>query len=256
MIYAVHALLWLLWFMLGASLFSFAAATACRLPRGEDVLFKRSRCHFCGRVLRPAELIPCFSYLIQRGRCNACGSKIPARDFWIEVLGGFCTCAAILRWGSKTAWTWIVLLVLTLLAIIALIDFDTKEIYDRFHILLLLCGIAAIWIFPETGLVSRLIGCVALSIPMFIIALWIPGGFGGGDIKLAFSLGFLLGWRGMVCAAFLSVYIAGLWCFAQRIRKRVGRKDQIAFAPFLCTGVAVSLFYGNELMCWWLGLAC
>lgn len=251
----MRALFWLLWFMFGASLFSFAAATACRLPRGEGVIFERSRCLFCGRVLRPVELIPCFSYLIQRGHCRACGSKIPARDFWIEVLGGFCACAAILRWGSKTVQTWIVLLILTLLAIVALIDFDTKEIYDRFHIFLLLCGIAAIWIFPETDLAARLIGCVVLSIPMLFFALLIPGAFGGGDIKLTFTLGFLLGRQGIVCAVFLSIFIAGLWCFWKLIRKRARRKDQIAFAPFLCTGAAVSLFYGKELMDWWLGLA-
>lgn len=255
MFYAIHALLWLLWFMLGASLFSFAAATACRLPRGEGIIFERSRCLSCGRVLRPAELIPCFSYIIQRGQCKECGSKISVWDFWIEVLGGLCTCAAILRWGSGTAQTWMVLLILTLLTIVALIDYDIKEIYDRFHILLLLCGVAAIWIFPETSLPARLIGCIALSVPMLIVALLIPGGFGGGDIKLTFALGFLLGWRGIVCVAFLSIFTAGLWCFWKLIRKRAGRKDQIAFGPFLCAGAAVSLFYGNELMGWWLGLA-
>lgn len=253
--YTVHVLLWLLRFMLGASLFSFAAATACRLPRGEGVIYERSHCLSCGRVLGPAELVPCFSYLIQRGRCRECGGKIPVRDFWIEVLGGFCTSAAVMRWSGWTARTWLVLLTLTLLAIVALIDYDTMEIYDRFHVLLLLCGAAAIRIFPETGLAARLIGCVMLSVPMLIVALLIPGGFGGGDIKLTFALGFLLGWRRMLCAAFLSVFTAGLWCFWKLMRKRAKRKDLIALGPFLCAGAAVSLFYGNELMDWWLGLA-
>lgn len=255
MIYAVYALFWLLWFMLGASLFSFAAATACRLPRGEGVICKRSRCLSCGQILRPAELVPCFSYLIQRGRCRGCGGKIPVRDFRVEVLGGVCSCAAVLRWGGGTAQMWATLLILMLLAIVALIDYDTKEIYDRFHVFLLLCGVAAIRIFPETGLAARLIGCVALSVPLLILALLIPGSFGGGDIKLTFALGFLLGWRGMICAAFLSVFTAGLWCFWKLIRKRARPKDQIAFGPFLCAGAAVSLFYGNELTNWWLGLA-
>lgn len=255
MFHAVRALLWLLRFMLGASLFSFAAATACRRPRGEGIICERSRCLSCGRVLRPAELIPCFSFIIQRGRCRGCGSKIAIRDFWIEVLGGMCACAAVLRWGGGKSQTWLVLLTLTLLTIVALIDYDTKEIYDRFHILLLLCGAAAIRTFPETGLAARLIGCVTLSVPMLIVALLIPGGFGGGDIKLTFALGFLLGWQGMACAAFLSIFTAGLWCLWKLMRKRAKRKDQIAFGPFLCAGAAVSLFYGNELINWWLGLA-
>lgn len=253
--YAISALLWLLRFTLGASLFSFAAAVARRLPRGEGVIFERSRCFSCGRVLHPAELIPCFSYLIQRGRCKGCGGKIPVRDFWLEVVGGVGACAAVLRWGGGTARTALVFLVLTLLAIVALIDYDTMEIFDHFHIFLLLCGAVAIWIFPEIGLTARLIGCVTLSGPLLIVAVLIPGGFGGGDIKLTFALGFLLGWKGMLCAGFLSIFSAGFWCFWKLLRKRAKRKDQIAFAPFICAGAGVSLFYGNEIVDWWLGLA-
>lgn len=216
---------------------------------------ERSRCLSCGRVLRPAELVPCFSYLIQRGRCRGCGGKIPVRDFLVEVLGGLCCCAAVLRWGGGTAQAWAALLTLTLLTIVALIDYDTKEIYDRFHVFLLLCGVAAIRIFPETVLPARLIGSVMFSVPMLGMALLIPGSFGGGDIKLSFALGFLLGWRGLTCAAFLSVFTAGLWSFWKLIRKRARLKDQLAFGPFLCAGAAVSLFYGNELTNWWLDLA-
>ncbi len=255
MVYVVCTLLWLVRFLLGASLFSFAGVVVFRLPRGEGVIRGRSRCLFCGRVLGFAELVPCFSYLIQRGRCKGCGGRIPVRDFWIEVLGGLCACAVILRWDGETAQAWVALLVLFLLTIVALIDYDTREIYDRFHVLLLLCGLAAIWVFPETGLAARLIGCVAVSVPMLLLALLIPGGFGGGDIKLAFALGFLLGWRGIICATFLSISAAGFWCIWRLARKRASWKEQFAFGPSFCAGAAAALFYGNEMMKWWLGLA-
>lgn len=255
MLYLIYALLWLVRFLLGASLFSFAGVVVCRLPKGESVLIGRSRCPACGRTLGPLELIPCLSYLFLRRRCKGCGAKIPKRDFWIEVLGGLLSCACILRWGGETPGAWLALLVLLLLTIVALIDYDTREIYDRFHILIAACGVAAIWLFPETGLIDRLIGIVSLSVPMLIIALIIPGGFGGGDIKLAAALGLLLGWRGMVCTAFVSIFTAGLYCIWKLARKKAGRKEQIAFGPFFCAGAAVALFYGNEIIDWWLGLS-
>lgn len=246
-----HGGFWFLWFMLGASLFSFAGLAAGRIPKGKTVVRGRSRCLSCGSVLKPVELIPCFSYFIQRGRCRRCGEKIPFRDLWTEVLGGLSACAAVLRWNGDMARAALVLLVLMLLTIVAMVDYDTMEIYDRFHVLLLLCGGASVWIFPEIRLSARLTGCLILSGSMLIMALLIPGGWGGGDIKLAFALGFLLGWRGIVCAAFLSIFAAGLWC----VWKRAGRKEQFAFAPFLCGGAAAALFYGNELVEWWLRLA-
>ncbi len=255
MLFCVQALLWLFWFFLGACLFSFAGVVACRLPKGEGALWGRSHCLSCGRILGPAELIPCLSYLLQRGRCRGCGGKIPVRDFGIELLGGLCACASMLRWGGERDRVWVTLLALLLLVTVALTDYDTKEIYDRFHVLLLLCGVAAIWAFPETELSARLIGCVVLSVPMLIVALFLPYSFGGGDIKLAFALGFLLGWRGIVCVMFLSFFAAGSLCIWRLARKQAGWKDQIAFGPFLCAGAAVALFYGNEVVDWWLGLA-
>lgn len=252
--FLVRALGWALWFFVGASLFSFAGVAACRLPRGEGALWGRSRCPSCGKALGPAELIPCLSYLLLGGRCRGCGGKIPLRDFWMELLGGLCACAAVLRWDGELDRVWVTLLALLLLAAVALIDYDTREIYDRFHVLLLLCGAAAIRVFPETELTERLIGCAVFSVPMMLVALALPGGFGGGDIKLAFALGFLLGWRGILCVVFLSFFAAGPVCVWRLARKRAGWRDPIAFGPFLCAGAAVALFYGKEAVDWWLGL--
>lgn len=88
MLYIACAVLWLLRFALGASIFSFLGVVIWRLPRGESVVKGRSHCPACGRTLSAAELVPCLSFLVQGGRCRGCGARIPARDFWLEVLGG------------------------------------------------------------------------------------------------------------------------------------------------------------------------
>lgn len=242
-------------FALGACVFSFVNAAACRLPKGESPLWGRSRCPACGKTLSPFELIPCLSYLALRGRCRDCGAKISARDFWIELLGGVLSLCCVLRWGGETPRAVLALAVLAVLTAVALIDYDTREIFDRFHVILLGMALAALRVFPETGLVSRLIGCAAVSVPMLGIALLIPGGFGGGDIKLCFALGFLLGWKGILCAFFSAVMLAGLYCGWSLARKKMGWKSQLAFGPYLCAGAAFALFYGNECVDLWLRAA-
>lgn len=66
-------------------------------------------------------------------------------------------------------------------------------IYDRFHIFILILAIANIWLVPEHGLIDRLIGALIISVPMLLLALAIPGAFGGGDIKLMAVSGAFLG---------------------------------------------------------------
>ena len=103
MLYIAYAVLWLLRFALGACVFSFLGVVVWRLPRRESVVKGRSHCPVCGRTLSAAELLPCLSYLLQGGKCRGCGAKIPARDFWIEVLGGLCSCACAYAFGGETA---------------------------------------------------------------------------------------------------------------------------------------------------------
>ena len=111
----------------------------------------RSHCPVCGRTLSAAELLPCLSFLLQGGKCRGCGAKIPARDFWIEVLGGLCSCACAYAFGGETAQAALAFVVLGILTVVALMDMDTLEIYDRFPVLLFVCGIAAPYLSPAWG---------------------------------------------------------------------------------------------------------
>ncbi len=244
----------LLWLALGAGLFSFLNAAAFRLPRGEGIVRGRSYCPACGRTLGPGELIPCLSYLLLRGRCRGCGARIPLRDTLVESLGGFLALACALRWETEPVRGVLAMAALSVLTVAALIDADTMEIWDRFHVLLLACAAAAVIVFPEVTLLERLIGCFAVSLPMLALALLIPGGFGGGDIKLSFALGALLGWKGMVTAIFLALLGAGVRCVWLLGRKKAAPGDQIAFGPYLCAGGGAALFLGGAPLEWWLGL--
>src|SRR4051812_50139750 len=81
--------------LFGLLIGSFLNVVAWRLPRGESIVKPRSKCPGCGSQLKAYDNIPVFSWLVLRGRCRGCKTKISARYPVVEavtpafyVLGG------------------------------------------------------------------------------------------------------------------------------------------------------------------------
>lgn len=257
MLGVLEAILWIIRFLFGACIFSFFVVVADRLPRGESVVSGRSHCTTCGKELGGWELIPFFSFLALKGRCKGCGAKIPRSAFLGETAGGvaFIVCGIYFGFGSLGILSLkglVSFFYLGILLIVALIDWDTQIIYDRFHLLILLLAILNIWLSPEHGIVDRLIGAVIISVPMLVLALLIPGAFGGGDIKLMAVSGLFLGTAPIVCGMFFGLLGGGLYGIWMLKSKKLERKDHFAFGPFLAAGLAVAMFWGDAVVRWYL----
>lgn len=262
MLLFLQALLAFLIFMLGAALFSFMNVVAWRLPQGLGVIKGRSACPACGAALTARDLIPVFSWVFLRGKCRHCGAPIAVRYLLAELAGGVCALGCAWRFGA--AYTpaeglfgmrWMALLALAacgLLGAIALIDAKTRIIPDGLNLAVGVCGLLAIFAAPEISLPARAIGALCVSVPMLLLCLVIPGGFGGGDIKLMFAAGVLLGWQSTLVAMFLAVLGGGAWGIYLLAAKKADRKAHFAFGPFLCAGIALALFFGDALLHWYL----
>lgn len=253
----LETIMWIIRFFFGACIFSFLNVVADRMPRGESVVRGRSHCTNCGRVLTAWELIPCISFLALRGKCKGCHTAIPKRCFWVEIIGGaaFVSCGICYGCGTSGILSLrgtVIFAYLGILLIVALIDWDTQMIYDRFHIFILILAIAQVVLVPEHGIVDRLIGAVIISVPMLILALVIPGAFGGGDIKLMAVSGFFLGTAPIVCAMFFGLLTGGGYGAIMLKNKKLGKKDQFAFGPFLAFGLALATFFGDQIVAWYL----
>ena len=229
MLVVLEGILWTIRFFFGACIFSFLTVVIDRLPRGENVVRGRSHCTSCGRELTAWELIPCVSFLCLGGKCRGCGERIPLRCFWTVIFA-----------------------YLGILLVVALIDWDTQMIYDRFHIMILILAVFDFLLYPERGIVTRLIGALIISVPMLILALVIPGAFGGGDIKLMAASGLLLGTASIVCAMFIGIVTGGGYAAVMLAGKKLEKKDQFAFGPFLALGLAAAVFWGNQIAAWYL----
>jgi len=143
---------------------------------------------------------------------------------------------------------------LGMLVLVAVTDWRTMEIPNRFTITLAVIGVISIVTMPEISLPERLAGVFSVSVPLFLITLFVPGAFGGGDIKLMGACGLLLGWKLNLVSLFLAIMTGGSYGIWLLVTGKKGRKEHFAFGPFLCLGMFFALFWGEELLDWYLRL--
>src|SRR5262249_57175915 len=65
---------------------SFLNVVIYRVPKGLSIVRPGSACPGCGTEIRPADNIPVFSYLMLRGRCRSCGTRISPEYPVVELL--------------------------------------------------------------------------------------------------------------------------------------------------------------------------
>jgi leader peptidase (prepilin peptidase)/N-methyltransferase len=253
MIYLIYGLLYFLVFLIGACIGSFLNVLIYRLPLGLNVAKGFSFCPACEHRLYSKDLVPLFSWIFLRAKCRYCGAKISAQYPIVELI---CGAAAVLLYIFTTTPYEAALLFVVFCALltVTVVDFKTMEIPDSMHIVLIVCAVAAYFVYPDVGWLSRLIGLFCISVPMFIFAIVKEGAFGLGDVKLMGAAGLLLGWPAVLLATFIGIITGGIYAVGLLITKSKGRADHFAFGPFLSLGIFVSLLFGDYLIIWYLGL--
>lgn len=137
--------------------------------------------------------------------------------------------------------------------VISISDWRTHKIPDRWNAGILLVAVLLALVDSSVSWQERILGMFAVSVPMACLLFFVPGSFGGGDIKLMAVCGLILGWPRVAAAGFLSVVTGGCYAIWLLATRRAGRSDHFAFGPFLAVGVVLSLLYGDQLLAWYLG---
>lgn len=230
---------------------SFLNVCIYRIPLGLSVAAGRSFCPDCRHTLRAPDLVPVFSYLLQRGRCRYCGQPISPRYMLVESLTALLFALAYCFMDGLPAAV-LACLLLAVLVVVAFIDLDTQEIPDVFHIIILTLSIIHLWIDPAP-LWQNALGMVIVAVPMLGLAC-LTGGFGGADIKLMAVAGLYLGAGKIVFAFLAGAVLGGAYALLLLARKQADKKTAIPFCPFLAVGIAVALLWGDRLISAYLSL--
>jgi leader peptidase (prepilin peptidase)/N-methyltransferase len=156
---------------------------------------------------------------------------------------------------SLPAYLWFVAVTVTL----TLTDLDTKLIPNRILYpgtvvgTVLLVGGGLI----EGGPVVRAMGGGALYfVLLFVLALIARGGFGFGDVKLAFLLGLFTtyqSWDTLIVAIFAAFLLGGLVSLLLVVFRIRSRKDAIPFGPYLVIGAYLAIAWAGTVSTWYLG---
>lgn len=248
----------------------------------------RSRCPQCGKTLRWFELVPLVSFIIQRGTCRSCKARISIQYPLVELAAGTLTAAVpwflirfygpfpLLMERGLIPWLFVVAALFTcaflVLLLIAVIDIRCFIIPDELNIILGIAGAAiaialfmggppfplrgsflkhySLLFFPvQNPIVSRLIGAFAGALFFGAFAVASKGtGMGFGDVKLAFASGLVLGWPDIALASLAAFVLGGVWGTVSLTLKKKTMKDRLPFAPFFVLGIALTVFFGAEIV--------
>ncbi|MEG0873920.1 MAG: prepilin peptidase [Clostridiales bacterium] len=244
-------ILFLFVFLFGAVFASFLNVVIYRLPKNISVAKGRSYCPQCHKTLKPYDMIPVFSWFILGGKCRFCHGAIPFRYPLVEALGGLIAVLCFWQLGF-TGYAVVAAVVGLVLLGIAFIDWDTMTIPDELIVALILLAFLNIFLNPHFSWVSAAIGGFAISLPMLILTMFLPGAFGGGDIKLMLVCGFILGWEQTLVSFFIALILGGCYGIILLRRNKNNRKIHFPFGPFLAIGIFTALLWGNEIIDWYL----
>lgn len=140
---------------------------------------------------------------------------------------------------------------LCILAAVTLTDLYRREIPDICCAAVIILAFLSVWTLPGLSLWERAAGGLCISVPLLLIATFVPGSFGGGDVKLMAACGLYLGWRITVVSAAAAILSAGGCILYGMIAGRMKKGDAIAFGPFLCMGMLEGLIWGEGMIRWY-----
>lgn len=231
-------------FIFGAVLGSFYNVVAYRLPKEQSLIHPSSHCPNCNHKLGPSELIPIFSFLFQKGKCKNCHQKISWFYTIFEFLTGLLFMFCYLRFSTSSL-LWINLIFISALVIVIISDYQSMIIPDEVLIFAIIAIEILLFIFfgYKKVLSSIISGAVAF---LFMFLLKKLGDFifkkesmGGGDIKLMFLFGIVLGWQQAILCVFVGSIIGlPISLFVMKTNK----SHEIPFGPFLSSAALIFMF--------------
>lgn len=230
-------------FVFGTIFGSFYNVVGDRVADGKSIIYPPSHCPKCKHRLTPLELVPIFSYLFQGGKCKNCKCKIPLFHPLYEIFVGLLFMFSYISFGFTGDFV-IALTFVSMLAIIIVSDYYYMIIPDEILIffgvtlaleVLLINGIDAFGISLLSGIISF---GVMFLIKLFGDFIFKTESMGGGDIKLLFFLGFILGWP----QALLSIFLGSIIGLPMSlIVLKIKNTNIIPFGPFLALGAIIIL---------------
>ena len=266
-------------FVLGLIIGSFLNVCILRIPQGKSIVRPGSACPNCHAGIKPWDNLPVLSWLILRGRCRNCKTKISAMYPAIELITGvlFLACYMIfgasldtLRWMAFSG----------LIVVLTATDIRERILPNAVNLVGFIFGLAfsfflipidgaSLWLSdhifafpPPVAVLSVADGLLGAAVGAGL--LWIVGegyfrlrgkeGMGLGDVKMMAMVGAFLGVKRTLLTVLFGSLLGSVVGIAIVLAMRKGRDYELPFGAFLGAGALLVVFFGTPLLNWYQSL--
>lgn len=266
----INVILLVIVFFFGLSVGSFVNVCVYRVPLRKSIVLPRSFCPRCKKPIAWYDNIPILSYLLLKGRCRHCGKPISIGYPLVELAVG------LLFVGTH----WYVLshrfdpilipfywYFCASLVALSLIDWKHYILPDSITYPLIAAGILFAVVFPRhlaeisigPALLKSLLGMAVGGAVLWLIgrlgrSLFKKEAMGMGDVKLMAGVGAWQGWGMALFAIFIGALVASVVGVILIISKKAEFGSRIPFGPYLAIGSLITLFFGWDLLVWYLSM--
>jgi len=240
-------------FAFGLVIGSFLNVCIYRIPKGKSIVNPPSTCPACNSQIKPIHNIPVLSYILLRGRCAYCGTKISPIYPSIELLNAIAYVLVAARFGFNVK-SALIMGLMSVFVVVTFIDLEHKIIPDGITLPGIAIGLLLGPLVLKISFIDSLLGVIVGGGLFFLVAVVSRGGMGGGDIKLIAMMGGFIGWKAVLLTIFLGSAFGAAVGIALMALKGMHRKTPIPFGPFLVAGAVAAIFWGGGLLEWYGGL--
>lgn len=231
-------------------------------------IFGRSFCPHCSHQLSWYDLVPVLSFIFLKGKCRYCKKPISWQYPAVEMATGLIFLSifnfqipAINQFLSYNQLLNLFYYFLIACFLIIIFIYDLKHftipnkiIYPAILITLIF-NFQYLFFGQSSIFKNSILAAFGASAFFFLIFLISQGkAIGFGDVKLAFFLGLFLGWPNIIIALFFSFLIGAIIGLGLIFLRKKTLKSEVPFGPFLTVGAFISLFWGSQIIAWYLGL--
>ena len=256
-------------FIFGLIIGSFLNCFIYRLETNRGFLRGRSFCPHCKHELAWQDLIPVLSFFLLKGKCRYCKEPIS----WQYPLVELATAVLFVLIANKQV------IFSNSLGMLSLVNIFFSFIISCFLIVIFVYDLKH-YIIPDKVIYPAIlftfiygvfysyfilhslsfmlnIGAAALgAATFFFLIYWFSKGkwLGFGDIKLGFLMGLYLGFPKILVALFFSFFIGAVIGLVLVAQDKKTLKSRVPFGPFLVLGTLIALFFGEQIVLWYLNL--
>ncbi|MGL5576966.1 MAG: prepilin peptidase [Sarcina sp.] len=243
-------------FIFAVTIGSFLNVCIYRIPAEKSIVNPPSSCGTCNHRLGWKDLFPILSYIFLGGKCRYCKAKVSLRYPLVEFMTGILISIVYLKFGLGYEFLKYSILVLFLI-VIALIDYDTTDVYSVTTIPIIIIGTVFVFVESFNGITgigdffanffSGMLGAIICAVIIGAIC-YLTGGMGEGDIEIAVIGGVFLGWQLSIFMILFSFIIGAIIGGVLILSKRKKRSDYMPFGPSIAISIYMVLILGIEFI--------